>query len=205
MSGTWTINGLKRGLPFASKMPGDRPVVGGIGAQAIDRLGREGHQTARAQQIGGARDVGVGGRNQFGLLSGADDFAHAHTIKVLFGLAKAKHHSWPVVVLDALCRCCGVCGFFSMIIGGIADERSGHGGQNLHRGAAEGRSGKDHPGGASGYRMVGSGSSRRRRRYRSPGQPDPLVPDPEGPVERQDRHRPHPDHRLAHPAGGRSG
>ena len=48
-SATWTISGLNAGRPLAAKMRGDRAIVAGVGAEAVDRLGREGDELARAR------------------------------------------------------------------------------------------------------------------------------------------------------------
>jgi hypothetical protein len=52
--------------PLGLKDRGHRPVVGGIAAQAIDRLGRKGDQQPLAQQFGSAAHSGIVGRQHLG-------------------------------------------------------------------------------------------------------------------------------------------
>ena len=46
---------------FGGEDCGDGPLIGRIGAEPIDRLGRKGDELSRAQQPGGALDRGRGG------------------------------------------------------------------------------------------------------------------------------------------------
>ena len=50
VAGTCTISGLKRGRPLASKTRGNGARVGGVGAEAVDGLGRERDEPAGAQK-----------------------------------------------------------------------------------------------------------------------------------------------------------
>ena len=54
----WTITGWSAGRPFAAKMRRTASGLRGIGAEAVDRLGRKRDQHAGAQPIGGAGDRG---------------------------------------------------------------------------------------------------------------------------------------------------
>ena len=45
------MRGLKRGRSLGLEDGRDRPVVGCVGAQAVNGLGGEGHQTAGAQDL----------------------------------------------------------------------------------------------------------------------------------------------------------
>ena len=55
--------GVEAGPALGLEYPGDGEVVGGIGAEAIDRLGREGDQPAAMQDFRGARKAGgIGGK-----------------------------------------------------------------------------------------------------------------------------------------------
>ncbi len=56
---TCTISGLKAGRPLAAKIAGDRPVIAGVGAEAVDGLGREGDQLAGAEQGDGGAEAAV--------------------------------------------------------------------------------------------------------------------------------------------------
>ena len=46
--------------PLGGEDRGDGPLVGCVGAEPIDRLGRKGDELSRAQQPGGALDRGCG-------------------------------------------------------------------------------------------------------------------------------------------------